>query len=539
MRKRQIGSTWGRRWVPRVALFVVATFPAAVLADARSQALYARGLVPFHAGQWEEAYKLFDAATQADPQDALALYYRGLAAARLGYRNVALQSVEAAVKLRPDLPGAAMNLGILYYDAQQYDRAEQALMRAYQEPTTRFSAALFLGLTHYRKGNNQGAREYLAEAEKDPALRPTAQYYQGLILLREGQGEAARTLFTQVQMERPNSDVGRASAQFLAGQVTAAAPAGAPVEGRPWSLWSDMRMGYNSNVVMASRNDAIRKSRVSGSIDDGVLAVEMGGAYKLVDTDTLEFKVSYDFYQSMFFQISEFDLQSHRVQGDLSSRRLDAFSTPGLFQLGVEGWYDFYLRDFGSFAHEGLAVPYFRIFEGDVGVTQPFYRFRVRDYVQSPFDPFLDNFNNAVGLQQYFSLGAPDRQISLGYQWENEDPLSSNGNVFQYNANQIDVTLNAGIMDWVDVVGSYVFRLENYEFLNTRPGTSPAPCPNGLLGCGPRRHDAQNQFLLRLLRSIAPEWTAGLTFLGTWNNSNIVNFEYNQYIVTADVIFRF
>ena len=538
MRKRETRGTLVRRWVPWAALLTVALVrPGGASADARSQALYARGLIPFHARQWEEAYKLFDAATQADPEDAVALYYRGLAAARLGYTNVALQSVEAAVKLRPDLPSAALNLGILYYDAQQYDRAERVLVGAYQQPPTRFSAALFLGLSRYRKENLEGAREYLAEAEKDPALRPTAQYYQGLILLREGQTEAAKTLFAQVQAERPNSEIGRAAGQYLAAPVTPAETlaAEAPAETRPWALWADTRLGYNSNVVMGPRSTSIRKTRVSGGLDDGELAIDFGGSYKLVDSEALEFKVSYDFYQSVFFQITEFDLMSNRFKGDLSSRRFDAFSQPELLQVGVEGWYDYYLLGFEPFAQEGLAVPYARAFEGDVGATQLFYRFRARDYMGDPFNPYLDNYNNAFGAQQYFLLGAEGRQLSIGYQYENENPLSRNGNDFQYGAQQIDLTLTTGVADWVDLVASYVFRLENYQFKNSR--TAP---PGGTLEeFSLRRHDTENQFLLRLLRSITPQWTVGLTFLGTWNNSNIGNFEYNQYIVAGDVIFRF
>ncbi len=537
MWKWETRSLWVRRWALWAAILIATVARTEnAFADARSQALYARGLIFFHAGQWDGAYKLFDAATQADQQDAVALYYRGLAAAHLGYTSVALQSVEAATKLRPDLPGAALNLGILYYDVQQYDRAEQALLKAYQEPSTRFSAALFLGLTRYRKGNFQGAREALVEAEKDPALRPTAQYYQGLVLLREGQADAAKALFTQVQSERPNSEIARAAGQYLA--APGAAPATLATAGaappRRWALWGDARMGYNSNVVMGPKNKAIRKTRVAGGLDDGEMSINIGGSYELLDLDQLQFKVSYDFYQSVFFQITEFDLQSNRVKGDLSSKRLDAFSQPGLLQVGVEGWYDYYMLGFQSFAQEGLAVPYLRVFEGDIGVTQPFYRFRSRDYMDDPFNPFLDNYNNAFGIEQYFLLGAADRQLSIGYQWQDENPLSRNGNDFQYKANQIDLTLTAGVMDWFSVIGSYVFVLQDYQFKNSRTPSPDDPAVFDL-----RRHDVQNQFLLRLLRSITPEWTAGLTFLGTWNNSNIANFEYNQYIIAADMNFRF
>src|SRR5262245_24102258 len=103
MWKRVTRIVLARPWALGAAILIAcAVHPSAASADARSQALYARGLVFFHSGQWDEAYKLFEAASQADPQDAVALYYRGLAAARLGYTNVALQSVESATKLNSE-----------------------------------------------------------------------------------------------------------------------------------------------------------------------------------------------------------------------------------------------------------------------------------------------------------------------------------------------------------------------------------------------------------------------------------------------------
>ena len=55
----------------------------------QSQVLYARALVPFHEGRWEQAYTVFDEAVAADDRDALAVYYRGLTQARRGAQPAA------------------------------------------------------------------------------------------------------------------------------------------------------------------------------------------------------------------------------------------------------------------------------------------------------------------------------------------------------------------------------------------------------------------------------------------------------------------
>src|SRR5512139_1120977 len=112
--KRRRGLT-GKRLVLWAALLAVATVrPDPTLANARSQALYAKGLIPFHAGRWDDAYRLFDEAVGADAEDALAVYYRGLTAARRGMTDPAVKDIQLALRLWPDLPGAALDLGVLY-----------------------------------------------------------------------------------------------------------------------------------------------------------------------------------------------------------------------------------------------------------------------------------------------------------------------------------------------------------------------------------------------------------------------------------------
>ena len=62
------------------------------VANTRSQQLYARALIPFHAQRWEEARRILDEASAADPNDAVVAYYRGLTYARLGANDKAIRT---------------------------------------------------------------------------------------------------------------------------------------------------------------------------------------------------------------------------------------------------------------------------------------------------------------------------------------------------------------------------------------------------------------------------------------------------------------
>ncbi len=500
-------------------------WPTAAAANSRSRALYAKGLVPFHAQRWEEALRLFDAAVQEDAQDALATYYRGLSAARLGLIKEATRDIDRAAQLRPDLPGAALDLGILHFEAEAYADAEDWLQRAYQQPRDRFAAALFLGLSRFRRGDDAGARTFFEEAARDPAVRASAQYYGALARLRLGQTDEARHLLEQVPAEQPDSEIGQAARQYLETVPAARWEAGAPEGGEaPWVLHGTVGFAYDSNVVLAPDDAAIKDSRSISRESDGRAVVAFGGRYRLLDTASVVGNLSYDLSQSVHFRLTDFDLQGHRV-------RLDVATRPARLQYGLTGLYDFYALDYRSFFHEGIGTPWATLFEGQVSATQVYYSFRSRDFFREPFDPFRDSFNQAVGLRQFFLLGEVGRVLSIGYQLDDEDPISTSGNDFEYVGHQFDANVAFGLRDWTRGVVGYLLRFEDYQFRNSRTGTGPR--------FGVRRHDKEHQLVVHFDRPLVPHLSANLEYFGTLNDSNIPAFEYDRHVVSLGVRLEF
>lgn len=511
------------------ALPLLAALASPLSASTRSQQLYARALIPFHAQRWSEAHRLLDEAAAADPDDALVAYYRGLTNARLGFPDKAIRDIEHALSLRPDLPPAVLDLGILYFETSQYEPAEQWLQRASSQPSTHFSAALFLGLTKLRAGDPKAAEPLLAEAAKDPALRQSAQYYEGVAFLRAGDTTQGRQLLGQVQLGPADTETAQIAKQYLAVAPATAAPAAE----KPWSLYGEAGFGYDSNVTLTPDNVTIAPgvklvncyTMVNGqcrSLDtkgeeDGFFAVSLGGKYRLFATDLAQGSLGYDFYQSVHFQTASFDLQNHELHLDLSSTRR------GIFQVGVSGFYDFYMLDYQSFYNQGRGVPWVTFFEGPVAATQVYYQFISQDYSRGPFSPFRDAFNNAVGARQYILLGAADRFASLGYQWDDNDPLSHNGTDFAYDDNIIDARVDFGVLDWVHGTVGYAVDLQNYKHDNSRTDYSK------------QRHDFDNQIVIHFTRELTANLTADLSYFGVINNSNIPDFQYDRNVVEAGV----
>lgn len=522
-RQRIFGKEWRRRaprashlfWLLGLAVTTALT-PTPGESSTQSRLYYARGLVPFAQGNWEAAYQLFDQAARADPADVEALYYRGVAAARLGQWNVAIRDIESAVALRSDLRGAALDLGIIHFELQQFDEAERWLARAYERPHDRFTAALFLGLNRYRRGDNPGAREFLADAEKDPKLRPTARYYTALTLLREQQDGAARQLLGEVSRAHPGSEVGEVAARYLAGGTASARDAAE----RRWSAHGSVGFEYDTNVPLAADDSDIQKTRSIGDESDGRARLSAGGRYRVWDDDSVQVGLGYDFYQSIHFDLTDFDLQGHRA-------RLDLVMPRGRFRAGVTGLYDFYALDYRSYFQEGSGIPWLAFFFDETNATQIYYALRGRDYFRDPFEPYLDSINNAVGVRQLIGIGGTDRILRVGYRFDDNNPPSKDGDDFQFQGHQLDVELALPVPHLVDAELGYAFRLEDYESGNSRS-------PDGF-----RRHDHSHQFAVRLEREVFSHWFATFAYVGALHGSNLPEFEYDRHVVSGGVEYRF
>ncbi len=502
-------------WSVWLAALVTVTVPALCAhANVRSEALFARGLIAFNGGQWDAAYDLFNQAVEADSTDAVAVYYRGLTQARRGASAAAIQDMEQALTLNPSLPRAALDLGIAYFDAGRYGDARVWLDRAHQQGYERYTAAFFLGVTLYRLGDDAGAQTSLQEATADPELQAAAHYYAGLSLLRQGNAAAARGELAETVREQPQSEMGKAAQRYL----SAAPETLVGAEGRKrWSVFGGLAFQYDSNVVIAPTSSDLQANEGITRQSDGSAVLAAGGNYTLHDSDALWMQGHYDFYQSIHFDLTQFDLEGHRL-------RLDLASKGGAVTYGFAATYDLYLLDYQTFFQEGFGTPWVTFAEGTQAATQVYYTLRGREFFRSPYSPYRDGVNNAGGLRQYLSLWNPDCVLGFGYQFDAENTAGgSGGNDFQYKGNQFDVGASFPLYSLARVQLDYLLRLADYQFPNSRTNFQFA------------RHDVENQFVVALAHDLTPNLAVDLDYIGVVNSSNIGDFDYNRNIVSLGI----
>lgn len=438
-----------------VALLVAASslVPSLAPASELSKRLYNKGLVEFHRGDLAAAERLFDEAVAADPRDAYAYYYRAVTRARRGDRDEAIADLRRALELQPDFFDAALDLGVALLEAGRLQEALAPLQAARNSAKLEAQASLYLGITFFRLGQYGAARSYLEYArQRDPELAAVAHYYLGLTEAADAQLRKARRHLEQARGLRPESPVAQEATEMLARLDQA--------ERERLALYGSGSIQYDSNVILAPSGElgaALAKSDVGVTRQaDGRLAFLAGGQYALARSRTAQLSASYEFYQSVHFQLSEFDLQGHRASVSLSRRA-------GVAQLGIFGRYDYYLLDLDDFLREGTVLSYVRIHEGALGATELSFQLRRRDFLKPQFR-IRDSFNFAPAITQNFCLRRCDRVLSVSYQFDAEEtdpgPVSR---AFAYHGHQVGTGLQWRLPAEVQVQADYAFRHETYE----------------------------------------------------------------------------
>jgi tetratricopeptide (TPR) repeat protein len=481
-------------------------------ASEQSTRLYSRGLVALHAGRDTEALALFDQAVIADGDDVYARYYRAVTRGRLHDLDGAIGDLRAILAAKPDFDQAALDLGAALVQTGALRDAVPWLQQAQRMPEADAQASLFLGLAQLRLGQLVEARQSFRRAGRDPQQNLAAQYYEGVVDYREGNRSEAEKRFTEVVRSSPQSDIKHEAELFL-GTIHDS-------ERADRQLYGTVGFQYDSNVVLAPSSGVIKQAADISRQSDGRITLGAGGTYELWRRDQTQLSIGYDFFQSLHFQLTDFNLQDHAPS-------LQLVTAAGLFRFGVLGRYDYYLLSTDSFLQEGTALPWMTVVE-DRGRTELFCRVRRRDFIESSFW-VRDAFNYATGVRQYFYFDSPDHYLALGYRFDREDPINTRPelNADQYAYDGQEFSAGAGWTFPAEVTAEldYAYRYENY-----------APASD-------RRHDDQHDIGVVVRKDLDAHLALVAGYFGTINNSNNQfgdkRFDYERHIGSLALEARF
>lgn len=474
----------------------------------RCERLYTRGLDELHSGRAEAALALFEEAVTADPGDMSALYYRGLGFGRLErYAEAATDLAQVAAKA-PRIERARLELGYVLLRLERYDEAAAELGRAAEVPATAAEASLLLGVVETRRGNYDAAHKALSRAlELDPSRVVGVRYYRALAFYREGDMDAAAEDFTWVAENGGPNPLAHEASAFLERIRESSVPA--------LRLYAGSAFEYDSNVALAPDDEQLAEQVYGVSNREDGRAVLRGGArWSFYTSARAHLSVAYDALQSLHFELSEYDVQTHKATGQAAF-----FFGPAT--VGLTALYEYSFLDMESFVSGSALSPWVRFDEGSFGRTEVYYRARHRDFILDPFDPVRDSYNHAAGVRQFFSLRSPGRDLFAGYRFDADIADGSIGDPYNYDGHQFELGIAWPITSNLTADALYVYRMENYSKESFH------------------RDDDEHMGMVRLERRLSRlVWLSG-SYVYQRNNSDQKSFEYDRHIASLGLEVRY
>ncbi|MBX3024811.1 tetratricopeptide repeat protein [bacterium] len=524
-------------------------------ANEASQAFGARALIAIDDGKNAEALALLDQAVAADPDDADVRYQRGVVRARSGDSSGAIEDLERALALRPYFPNAALELGIALVDADRPAKAEAPLMQAQQVASLDAQASFYLAVAQLRLRRYELARtNFTRAADRDPSLATAAQYYEGVIAFRRRDYESAESAFAAVQRQNPDTAMGRESAQYLT--------VIADERAADYSAFGTMALEYDSNVTLGPSQTI--PSSVSGK-GDWRYVINGGGRWTPLHWGRASLSVGYEFFQSVQFQLSDFNLTDNRPSMQLQYD-FDWVS------IGLLGRYDYYLLGGESYLSEATGMPWVSIREEGFGRTEIYARVQPRSFKAANCPPpttpggagsacygALNGIYSFAGTRQFFDLGNAAQQLWVGYQLGFQTPQPGNTPLQEFNRDQYQYGSWAGEVGirWplpFQVLSELAYRYEHQTYSPAsgcivNGSSTPAACndlqnyPNGFnpRGLTPRV-DNDHRVIFSLERPVPELWehlSLVLSYFGTFNDSNKTVFTYDRNIGSFAVQVRY
>ncbi len=376
----------------------------------------------------------------------------------------ALELLDKALELSPD------NLEAIYYSAianarlGNLEQAEKALMKINKEDERAGNVYFELGRLHFAKGNCRKAVSYLTKFKSRTKDASSKNYAIDLIddcLDRTGE--------------------------------------------KPYRV--DVTLGYqnDTNVILEPNNPSATADRK----DDGrVLGMITAGA-RLYENDNITARADYNLYQSVHFDLSDYDVHYHKISPSIELNVMDSVTTSAGYSLE---WMIFDNDEYGV-VHMYFAK--LNIAEGESLSTDGIFEYSDIKYWNT--DNFTDNSDrtgrkSSVGVQQNFAQDKLKADIHFFY-----DSKNAKERWWAYVGYRIGAAVSYDIID--------PLRVNVKADFHDRDHRDDFPAYAEL------RRDRMQQYSINFQYAITDKLTATLSGSYTLNDSNIADYHYERNIL--------
>lgn len=488
-----------------ITLFLLLLAPLTQAQDKRphpsTETTLEKGLDALDHGQWNEAMQIFEALSEAEPDQPAPAYYLGVAAAHGGHDVTAVDAFIHCASIDPGFEWVQANLGLILFRLDEIQLAEDHLLEALLQGPENADVLLHLGMIDARRQEyDRALRLYQQSADLDPSVASLAMFEAADLELARGDLPAALDF-----LEKARLAPGPASAQKAAEELLDALMAETTKQPR-FILQGNAGFELDDNVTVTEED-------LATGLSDEALVLGAGLEYRLLNEETAWVIVGYNIYQSLYRTLTDFDLRIQEPRLTIGGRVGRVFPTfTYAYQnqtLGSDGFLSSHLLDFDL----------------DIALTDRWFLFLGGEVERITYDftPARTGYRGAINLGPQIRF--LDNLVSLRVIWE-PTWQRTDGATFSFNGQSVLTELNVFIPRGrgLDMDASYQYIQNDYTERVSGFG----------LGY---RHDTYHVLRLGLQMPLAKYANISADYLHLRSESTIPDLNYSQNILTFRIGF--
>jgi hypothetical protein len=269
-----------------------------------------------------------------------------------------------------------------------------------------------------------------------------------------------------------------------------------------------------------------------GEQRDGRTVVTLAAQFRPVRTPTWHLGATYDLFQSVHFELNDFDIQSHTA-GLFAHLNVDRLS------FRTEAQANLTLLDLDHFSNALTLQPSLVWRQTDISFAIASVSYTRTDYKESlsgSEDPEVrdrDGSRIRVGLRQFVLFNPKKSSLELSYAYETS---RNDGTDWEYDSHNVGLGLQTplGWKSTLSLDGDY--RRRDYLHINSFDAAT-----FGVLSSNDQRKRKDHYLIATdaVSRPIGPYLTLSLSYAHTRSLSNITFFDYRRNVVSVQLTGRY
>ncbi|MDH3599502.1 MAG: tetratricopeptide repeat protein, partial [Candidatus Tectomicrobia bacterium] len=432
----------------------IKVFSAEASVAGQTELAYAKGVLEYANRNYLDALLHLRQAIDLEPAHADAQFYLGLSLFRMGEFQDAIDALQTALRLDTAKRYVHHHLGAVYLQMQRYEDALPQFQLAEQYDAANGETQFYLGYTYYQLQQYQKAPTHLQRAlEFDASLAQSAQYYRGLAFYAANRNEQAREAFTLVAHTNPATPFADPAQRYLEAIKQRRR------EQQRFHLQGRIGLEYDDNVVLEPNDDVLEFGKQS----DGRTVFTLAAQFLPIRTPTWRLGATYDLFQSVHFDLHDFDVQSHTA-GLFAHFNVDRLS------LRAEAYFNFTLLDFDHFSNAVTLRPSLIWRQTDTWFAIASMSYTHTDYRESlseSEDPEVRDRDGSLvraGLRQFVLLHQKKSSLELSYHYETS---RNDGTDWEYDSHNVGLGLQTPLGWQVTISLNGDYHRRDYLHINS------------------------------------------------------------------------